>query len=91
MLRISCPFCGPRDEVEFHCGGEAHLVRPNVEVNDKVWADYLFNRKNTKGIHLERWCHVFGCGQWFNVARNTVNHEILAQYEMSQSPPEIQE
>ena len=28
MLIITCPFCGPRDEVEFACGGEAHITRP---------------------------------------------------------------
>ena len=28
MLIITCPFCGPRDEVEFACGGEAHIARP---------------------------------------------------------------
>ncbi len=32
-------------------------------------ADYLFFRDNPKGVHLERWRHGFGCGQWFNVAR----------------------
>ncbi len=89
MLRISCPYCGIRDEVEFHCGGESHLVRPNLDVTDAEWANYLFNRKNTKGIHLERWCHVFGCGQWFNIARDTVTHEVHSVYEMTESPPEL--
>ncbi len=89
MLRISCPYCGTRDEVEFHCGGEAHIVRPEPDVNDREWANYLFNRKNTKGTHLERWCHVFGCGQWFHIARGTVTHEVHAVYEMTESPPEL--
>ena len=25
MLLISCPNCGPRDETEFHYGGQAHV------------------------------------------------------------------
>ena len=29
MLEINCPWCGPRDQVEFTCGGEAHIVRPD--------------------------------------------------------------
>ena len=28
MLLIHCPWCGPRDETEFRCGGEAHIARP---------------------------------------------------------------
>jgi len=28
MLLIECPWCGPREETEFSCGGEAHIVRP---------------------------------------------------------------
>ena len=28
MFLIDCPYCGERDEAEFVCGGEAHIVRP---------------------------------------------------------------
>ncbi|MEB0164296.1 sarcosine oxidase subunit delta, partial [Glaciimonas sp. CA11.2] len=28
MLLITCPWCGPRAESEFHCGGEADIARP---------------------------------------------------------------
>ena len=28
MLLIECPWCGPREETEFSCGGEAHIARP---------------------------------------------------------------
>ena len=89
MLRISCPYCSTRDEEEFHCGGESHLLRPDTSVNDAEWSDYLFNRKNTMGLHYERWCHVFGCGQWFNVARDTVTHEIHVVYPMGESAPDV--
>ena len=27
MLQIPCPWCGPRDEIEFSYGGEAHIIR----------------------------------------------------------------
>jgi len=89
MIRIPCPYCGTRDEVEFHCGGDAHIVRPGPEVSDAEWADYLFNRENPRGVHYERWCHVFGCGQWFNVARDTVTHEFHAVYRMGDPAPEL--
>ena len=89
MLRISCPYCGTRDEVEFHCGGDAHIERPEPDVSDAEWADYLFNRENPRGVHFERWCHVFGCGQWFNVARDTLTHQIFAVYRMGEAAPEV--
>ena len=28
MLLIDCPWCGPRDETEFHYGGQAHVAYP---------------------------------------------------------------
>ena len=32
MLNIKCPYCGFRDESEFSCGGEAHIIRPGYEI-----------------------------------------------------------
>ena len=76
MLRIECPFCGLRDEPEFTCGGELQAARPQAGAGDQAWGEYLFYRENPKGPLTERWCHSFGCGQWFNVVRDTVTHEI---------------
>lgn len=87
MLRIRCPWCGMRDEPEFQCAGTTAIARPPIEVSDEIWAQYLFFRENPKGIHRERWRHTFGCGQWFNVARDTVTHEVIATYRMSESLP----
>lgn len=89
MMLINCPFCGPRAESEFECGGQAHIVRPEPaeEVSAEVWANYLFMRENPKGLHYERWCHSHGCGRWFNVARDTTSHEIRAIYKMHESRP----
>ncbi|MDJ0894186.1 MAG: sarcosine oxidase subunit delta [Alphaproteobacteria bacterium] len=89
MLRIDCPWCGPRDLREFSYGGEAHIARPRQPgtLGDDEWADYLFNNSNTKGLFRERWMHAHGCGRWFNVVRNTVTDEILAIYEMGERPP----
>lgn len=89
MLLITCPHCGPRDESEFACGGEAHIVRPEkpAELTDAQWADYLFMRRNLKGVHYERWLHSHGCRRWFNAVRDTVTHEIFATYRMGEQPP----
>jgi heterotetrameric sarcosine oxidase delta subunit len=84
MLLVPCPWCGLRDETEFHCGGEAHIIRPDHPdlVDDKEWAAYLFLRNNPKGLHRERWVHRHGCRRWFNILRHTVTHEILSVYKM---------
>ena len=89
MMRIECPWCGGRDETEFHYGGEAHIARPADPdaLSDEAWADYLFMRANPKGIHAERWMHAQGCRRWFNALRHTVSHEIVAVYPMGAPRP----
>lgn len=88
MLKIDCPWCGPRDETEFRYGGEAHIARPTNpdQLDDSQWAEFLFMRTNPKGWHRERWNHVQGCRQWFNVMRSTVTHEIAGSYKMGEHP-----
>jgi len=87
MLLIPCPWCGPRPENEFHHGGEAHIVRPAypASTSDAEWADYLYNRSNSKGSHAERWRHIHGCGQFFNCIRDTVTDRIVTTYRPGES------
>ena len=87
MLRIDCPWCGLRDEPEFTYGGDAHRARPSSGASDEEWAQYLFFRSNPEGEHAERWCHSDGCGQWFNLLRNTATHEIVATYAIDEPRP----
>ena len=89
MLLIPCPWCGPRDEAEFHYGGEAHITRPADPgaLDDAAWADYLFMRNNPKGPLAERWVHSAGCRRWFNLVRDTAVHRILAVYKIGEPPP----
>jgi sarcosine oxidase, subunit delta len=89
MLLIPCPWCGPRDEIEFHYGGEAHVARPADPdaLDDQAWADYLFMRSNPKGPFAERWVHSTGCRQWFNMLRDTVTYDIQAVYPMGVPRP----
>ena len=91
MFLIKCPYCGERDQSEFSCGGEAHIVRPKnpPDLSDDQWADYLFMRKNIKGVQFERWNHSNGCRRWFNVVRNTSTDEILKVYNIGEAPPNI--
>ncbi len=91
MLKIPCPCCGVEgDESEFAYGGEAHIARPDGETaSDAEWAEYLSVRTNPMGPHLERWRHVFGCGKWFHLARDTVTQEVFGAYAADDlAPPE---
>ena len=77
MLLISCPYCGPRDEIEFSWGGDTEVRRPQLSCTDAEWGAYLFERRNTKGVNGERWLHAGGCRQWFKVVRDSTTHAIL--------------
>lgn len=90
MLLIPCPWCGPRPEIEFRHGGEAHVARPAdpASVSDAAWADFLYNRTNSKGIHAERWRHIHGCGRFFNCIRDTVTDRIVTTYKPGEARPE---
>ena len=89
MLLIECPWCGKRDESEFSYGGEAGIVRPENPdaLNDEEWADYLFMRKNTKGLHKEQWNHSQGCRRWFNAERDTVSYRFTGTWKIGEQPP----
>ncbi|MCX5264923.1 sarcosine oxidase subunit delta family protein [Streptomyces sp. NBC_00199] len=93
MLLIPCPWCGPRDEAEFHYGGQAHVAYPETPsaLNDEEWARYLFFRDNTKGPFAERWSHAAGCRRWFNAVRDTSTNEILSVYRSGEDRPETPE
>src|SRR5882757_4855154 len=81
MLLIPCPWCGPRDEAEFHYGGQAHVPYPETPsaLTDAQWARYLFFRANPKGPFAERWMHDAGCRRWFNAVRDTSTNEFVNQ------------
>jgi len=88
MLLVPCPYCGPRPEVEFRGGGEAHVKRPDpATATDQEWAEYLYYRANPKGLHRERWYHVHGCGRWFNAVRDTVSEQFHASYRLDEPAP----
>ncbi|SFL87624.1 sarcosine oxidase subunit delta [Methylorubrum salsuginis] len=88
MLLIACPYCGNRPETEFRCGGQAHIARPEQPgaLDDQNWSEYLFVRKNPRGVHAERWNHAHGCGRWFNALRDTVTDRFIETYPMGERP-----
>lgn len=89
MLHIYCPHCEEyREEEEFRPKGEAHIARPQNpdDTSDEAWGDYLFFRKNPRGLHHEQWYHAAGCSKFFNVTRHTVSYEILETYKVGERP-----
>ena len=92
MLIVHCPVCGAEgDETDFHYGGEAYIRRPATSdpanVSDEAQRDYLFLRRNPKGLHFERWRCDRGCGKWFHAARDTVTMAFKATYGITELPP----
>ncbi len=79
MLKIPCPFCGPRNETEFVHGGPLKERRPEntAEIDDGAWVEYLTVPHNPLGPVRERWWHVRGCGLWFTLTRDTRSHDLV--------------
>jgi sarcosine oxidase, subunit alpha len=46
MLLIRCPWCGPRNETEFHYGGQAHVPYPAnpASLTDEEWGRFTMGR-----------------------------------------------
>jgi heterotetrameric sarcosine oxidase delta subunit len=78
MLRIACPFCGPRDEIEFRFRGDATVARPPADGSTEAFLAYVYERENPDGWHVEWWQHVFGCRRILRVERHVTSHEIRA-------------
>jgi methylglutamate dehydrogenase subunit B len=92
MHRIPCPFCGPRDEVEFRYRGDGTLSRPVLAAEDPAAAPaflaYVFDRANPRGWHLEWWQHAQGCRRVLKVLRHTQTHAIAwAGWPTDDAPP----
>lgn len=82
MQIFTCPYCGPRDETEFHYGGEAGNTRPDgVDVPAERWARYLYMRANPKGASREVWVHLT-CGEFFVMERDSVGHQVTASHAL---------
>src|SRR6202040_3330869 len=75
MLRIPCPWCGERDETEFHYRGDASRARPAAEAGLAAFSAYVYERENPCGWHLEWGLHVGGCRKLLKVLRHPLTHE----------------
>lgn len=79
MQQFPCPFCGLRDETEFHFAAEAGKPRPEPaeHVSADRWAAYLYLSAAPKGPAHEIWVHR-SCGEFFLMTRNTETRAVLA-------------
>jgi len=75
-MKIDCPCCGARDLREFTYMGDAQRMSPTLDAGFDSWAEYVWERKNPRGPHLEYWQHAFGCRQFLKVERDTATHQI---------------
>jgi len=76
MLQIPCPWCGVRDESEFHYRGDATQRRPAADAGPAAFHAYVYERVNPRDWHSEWWLHVAGCRRLLKVVRHTLTHEI---------------
>ena len=53
MHIIRCPYCGERDEHEFHYGGEGHIARPlDPDTLSDEEGRLRFQTQESKGLAL---------------------------------------
>jgi heterotetrameric sarcosine oxidase delta subunit len=78
MQIFTCPFCGPRNEREFHFAGQAGKTRPDttVDISSNSWRAYRFAYENPKGPAREIWVHL-PCQEYFIMTRDTETMEVL--------------
>lgn len=88
MLRIRCPYCGERDEVELRYRGDASVSRPQAgSGSGDAFNAYVYQRDNPHGWHVEWWLHVAGCRKLLKVLRHTFTHEIAWVGGAQDTPP----
>jgi sarcosine oxidase subunit delta len=87
MIRIDCPWCGPRDETEFVYRGDATVRRQPAGACEAAFFEYIRARTNPHGWHVEWWRHTGGCRKELQVVRSTVTHEVRAVAPAAQSGP----
>jgi heterotetrameric sarcosine oxidase delta subunit len=75
MILLPCPWCGPRDAVEFAHSGELRPRPDPATAAPAQWRAYLYLRANTRGWVTETWYHRMGCRRFITVQRHTETNE----------------
>ena len=86
MQIFPCPFCGPRDEIEFHYVGEPKArPEPANAMTDDAWADDLWFNTNPKGSAREIWLHLT-CMEMFAMTRDTALNSVGSSEPLARPP-----
>jgi sarcosine oxidase subunit delta len=87
MQIFPCPFCGLRDESEFHYVGEPKArPEPAASVSDAEWANYLWFNANPKGETREIWLHLT-CMEMFAMTRDTATNSVVGSEALARPAP----
>jgi sarcosine oxidase, subunit delta len=78
MIRIPCPYCGPRNASEFRYVGEVSERPDPNETSIEEWRAFLYTRNNPAGWTTETWFHSAGCRQHLVTERHTLTNEVRA-------------
>jgi sarcosine oxidase subunit delta len=78
MIRIPCPWCGPRNVSEFRHHGEVTKRPDPSNTNEDEWRRYLYFRRNSSGWVEETWHHTAGCRRFFKIQRNATTNQTSA-------------
>ncbi|MDA8286375.1 MAG: sarcosine oxidase subunit delta [Actinomycetota bacterium] len=76
MIRIPCPFCGPRNSNEFAYKGESRRRPDPATATAEEWRAYLYGHDNPEGWVREGWYHRAGCRRYLKVERHTLTNEV---------------
>ena len=86
MQIFLCPFCGPREETEFHCVREPKVrTRPAEAFSDADWADYLYFNAYPRGASRELWL-CLTCMESFAMTRDTATNAVLGSEPLRAAP-----
>ena len=88
MQIFPCPFCGPRDETEFHYVGEPK-ARPEpagVGQRRRMGGATSGSTANPKGEAREIWLHLT-CMEMFAMTRDTATNAVVASEALARPAP----
>jgi heterotetrameric sarcosine oxidase delta subunit len=80
MQLFTCPWCGPRAQIEFSYARVAESVAGaavDSQGGEMQELDRIFLRQNSVGLQEEIWQHTHGCRGWLRIRRNNLTHEVL--------------
>ena len=89
MQLIACPWCGPREETEFHYGGQAHVAYPAdpQALTDEEWARLRVLPVQPQGPVRRTVEPHAGCRRWFNAVRDTATYRFHGVYRVDEQKP----